>query len=165
MLRDSSGKFLRDKSLDTRSCFACGSNKTYIKQNGRPQWATNKPTDLYLCKQCFDNIIYTPDATARKIRFKNKRIVLPFKPRKGECKICHRKIRTNIHHIEYHEDDPMKDTLEICIKCHNIETLRLGQRIPKQKDLSVRFLIYWRYRWRWLLGDDKKRGNSRTYQS
>lgn len=37
-------------------------------------------------------------------------------------------IETQMHHFaEYHEDDPLKDTIEICQQCHAKESWRLGQ--------------------------------------
>ena len=32
-----------------------------------------------------------------------------------------------MHHIKYHDDDPLKDTVELCVSCHNKEGFRLGQ--------------------------------------
>ena len=59
-----------------------------------------------------------------KLRFKGLQIVLKEKPRTGYCSICKNNIfdgsckRTNIHHLEYHDGDPMKDTIELCNSCH-----------------------------------------------
>jgi hypothetical protein len=75
----------------------------------------------------------------RRIKFKGKHIRLKFFPRKGECEKCHKRIgdrfinrfgsvdiikRTHIHHIKYHADDPLRDTIELCIPCHRKEHLK-----------------------------------------
>lgn len=70
----------------------------------------------------------------------DKFLHLQVEPRKGVCQWCGKKIGdeyvdsrgklaivklTNIHHIEYHEDDPLRDTVELCNSCHSKETRRL----------------------------------------
>jgi hypothetical protein len=125
---------------DKRICSDCGSTSTY-----RNQWY--KHNDFSYCKRCQNKIFVNPKwhpiTNTRKIRFKGRFIYLKENPRKGICNWCHRKIgdifinarrqlatvkKTDIHHIEYHENDPLKDTLELCNSCHNIESWRLGQR-------------------------------------
>jgi len=54
----------------------------------------------------------------KRILFKNKRIYLGFNPRTGICSNCGKEGITNLHHKQYHEDDPLKDTLELCTSCH-----------------------------------------------
>jgi len=34
-----------------------------------------------------------------------------------------------MHHIQYHEDDPLKDTVELCGRCHIAESIRLGAKL------------------------------------
>ena len=43
--------------------------------------------------------------------------------------------RTHIHHIEYHDEDPFKSTVELCVSCHDKEGRRLGQirKLPRDK--------------------------------
>lgn len=47
-------------------------------------------------------------------------------PRKGICSKCGAvkgidcKI-THMHHLEYHPEDPLKDTIELCSSCHKKE--------------------------------------------
>lgn len=70
---------------------------------------------------------------ARLLRFKDKQISLEENPRKGKCLKCEKSIgdkyinydgqiaiikTTHMHHIEYHDDDPLKDTMELCASCH-----------------------------------------------
>lgn len=75
------------------------------------------------------------------MRFKDKVIFLPSNPRKGVCSWCGRKkgeffinnrnklryVKTAIHHIKYHDDNPLKDIVELCSSCHGKEGFRLGQ--------------------------------------
>lgn len=58
------------------------------------------------------------------MKFKNKIIYFKENPRKGICKKCLRKVghgikRTQMHHLKYHDNDPLKDTIELCVRCHN----------------------------------------------
>jgi hypothetical protein len=44
----------------------------------------------------------------------------------GQCSICGKSdSRTEIHHIKYHLDNPLKDTVELCISCHKNEHVKL----------------------------------------
>ena len=71
----------------------------------------------------------------------HKKIFLKENPRKGICHKCHRKVgdeyvncfgqiaivkQTQIHHLEYHHNDPLKDTVELCASCHSKESHRLN---------------------------------------
>jgi hypothetical protein len=70
----------------------------------------------------------------RRIRFKTKRIHMKTDFRTHQCQLCRNKIgdeyinskgkkaytkKIDIHHIQYHEDEPLKDTIEICRSCHS----------------------------------------------
>jgi hypothetical protein len=53
------------------------------------------------------------------VNYKGKTIQLDFEPRKGICSDCGiRDEHTHLHHINYHDDDPLKDTIELCRFCH-----------------------------------------------
>ena len=88
----------------------------------------------------------------RKILFRRKQFYLEKPPRTGICSLCHRKIgdhyidakgkdvtieRTHIHHDEYHDDDVLKDTRELCMSCHMKESWRLGQFSAIAKAISM----------------------------
>lgn len=77
------------------------------------------------------------------IRFKLKCIHLKHNPRTGVCQRCRKKIgdeyinwygkvniikKTDMHHIEYHEDNPLEDTIELCMSCHSKETWKSRKR-------------------------------------
>jgi len=45
---------------------------------------------------------------------------LGLNPRTGVCSECGRtNCKTDIHHIQYHDYDPLRDTIELCVGCHN----------------------------------------------
>lgn len=129
-----------------RICYCCGSDRTYIDKTGRHHWRLNPPTDLVLCKKCYNRLIDDPYWNSinapkynkinavgiypRRITFKGKRILMKEKPRKDKCSWCGAIkgidcIRTSMHHLIYHEDDPLKDTVELCNRCHTTEHERL----------------------------------------
>jgi len=60
---------------------------------------------------------------AKRIKFKDKRIFLETNPRIGVCSWCRKKGRTNIHHLQYDENNPLAHTVEICPSCHIKEHL------------------------------------------
>jgi len=118
-----------------RICYACGSNTTFINKHGNPDWATNKPTNLFLCHKCLHRYITNPKWNTihnpkyyklykpRRFRFKDKRIIAKEPVRNGICQNCGKVGgKTDIHHIIYHDDDPLKDIIELCASCHGIQT-------------------------------------------
>jgi hypothetical protein len=124
-----------------------------MKNGVYPKWT--KYNDGYLCARCANKLFYPPRKTKEAIKkyndrnnpiynhrhlsFKGKSIFLKENPRKGVCSWCGRKngeyflnanlkpsiTLTHMHHIEYHDDDPLKDTLELCASCHSKETQRM----------------------------------------
>lgn len=60
-----------------------------------------------------------------RIVFLGKQIQLIENPRKGICSDCGKTVAsgeikyTNMHHEQYNQDNPLKDTKELCVKCHN----------------------------------------------
>jgi len=111
-----------------RICYACGSQKTFIDKFGE-HWVINKGTNLVLCQRCYGRHVYAPIHNRKKLYFKplKKEIWLKECPRTGICSWCGKEGRTEMHHIEYHIEDVLKDTIELCTPCHNKESARLGQ--------------------------------------
>lgn len=63
-------------------------------------------------------LFYHPIRSPRRILFKGKRLDLPFNPRKGFCQVCGYIGKTDMHHFEYHQDDPLRGAIELCNRCH-----------------------------------------------
>ena len=76
--------------------------------------------------------MYQDKNKLNRIWFKNKRINVGFNPRTGICSLCHKQGLTDIHHVQYHELEPLKDTIELCDSCHNRQ---------RHKDMSERFCL------------------------
>lgn len=100
-----------------RVCSNCNLSKTH---ENRCLWYRHK--DGFLCQKCRFKLVDGP----KRVLFKNERITLKQNPRKGICSWCGHVGRTHLHHKEYHKDDPLKDTIELCTPCHFKEHRRLG---------------------------------------
>jgi hypothetical protein len=103
-----------------RICSNCNLNKSYVNKQGYENWYRHK--DGFLCQKCHVRLIAHP----KRIQFKDKRITLKQNPRKGICSKCGKKAKTHIHHIKYHKENALKDTIELCGSCHLNESWRLG---------------------------------------
>ena len=121
-----------------RVCSNCGSNNTRINEGKYEQWY--KYNGNYLCNNCHAKLWNrnNPDRvkfnSSRRINPRGKgNIVVAVNPRKGICSWCGRQGLTDIHHIEYNED-PLKDTIELCRSCHSKETRKSH---PIQRDLKT----------------------------
>lgn len=68
-----------------------------------------------------------------RVLFKAKRILLEQNPRLGICSMCGQKGRTEIHHIKYHNADPLRDTIEVCARCHRKREQLYGEWGKKNK--------------------------------
>jgi hypothetical protein len=117
-------------------CAACDSTETYMSGKGRPLWCIH---DGYrMCRKCYRKYVYNPVYNpiynkiyhVKSIMFKDKRINVGVNPRTGKCSWCDFVGITQIHHKEYHDDDPLKDTIELCPSCHMKESIRLKQCLP-----------------------------------
>jgi hypothetical protein len=90
------------------------------------------------------NLHYKKIWGQKRLTFKDKRLNLDKNPRKDRCEWCNRGIgdeyidsrgriknidKMHIHHVNYHDDDPTKDTFTLCPSCH----LKEGQRLKKLK--------------------------------
>jgi len=69
------------------------------------------------------NRIWDTVNRSRRLQFKDSRIYLKENPRKGICELCGFKGLTHMHHINYHDDNPLRDTIELCPSCHRKEKL------------------------------------------
>jgi hypothetical protein len=131
---------------DKQFCVICLSDKT------TQRWWNHNLEGQRICRKCYRRFIWkgykksvqknNDKQTPLKIYFKNRRITLKENPRSGICSICNKKIgegikTTNIHHFRYDDNDPLKNTEELCAGCHAKETIRLGQ--IKRDSITGRF--------------------------
>jgi hypothetical protein len=118
----SASQYTGGKAMSPRCCVECGSTETYIsKTTGVQYWRKGR------CQKCHDK-----QARPKRLSFKEKRIYLSANPRKGVCTWCGKKkgesyithygktaiVRTLLHHKQYHPEDPLRDTVELCWGCH-----------------------------------------------
>jgi len=143
-------------------CYCCGSSKTYTDNLGYEHWHKNHDHENnVLCEKCDKQLDYEynileykrrnsisnkkwnpitnkkshPINNPRRLSFKGKTILLKENPRKGICKKCGKVRLTDIHHEKYHDDDPLKDTQELCKSCHSKRSWELGQNTLKIENL------------------------------
>jgi hypothetical protein len=102
----------------------------------------------------------------KRIQFHGKDVWLPFDPKAGVCNVC-RAVKgidcptTEMHHVEYHLDAPLKDTIELCPRCH--------RRYPQDtahhqtEELELRTLYAARYRARYR-GDEYNARRRESYR-
>jgi hypothetical protein len=149
-----------------RVCYACGSDKTYVWKGHRGekhQWIINHDIDTgviigYLCRWCFRRLIEGPNrdkntahlGNIRRVLFRNKVVVLKSNPKIGVCNLCRAvagqsnaqtgKIykTTHIHHESYHTENPLKDTIEVCPRCHIIMRAERWKHIRRLEILLLK---------------------------
>ena len=132
---------------NNRFCVNCLSKKTYVSKIGHVQWYSHN--DDWYCSRCYLRLfrnpkmrkIYNPIYNPRQLCYKGKYIRLKENPRKGVCQWCGKRIGdhftdslgndavvkiTHLHHIQYHDDDVLKDTVELCVSCHLKYSWRTG---------------------------------------
>jgi hypothetical protein len=101
-----------------RQCKNCHSTEPF------GHWKRLGNNEFY-CHKCAHKFIYNPKRKGKRFSFKGVVLYSKKVVRKGICSWCNKVIdginvrRTSLHHLEYHEDDPLKDTVEICNACHS----------------------------------------------
>ena len=137
--------------MNKRNCINCNSHLTYIRKGGYEMWY--KYDGGYLCQKCKNRLICNPKYNKkwnpRHMLFVDKQILLKKRALTGNCKRCGKSIgdeyidkfgniaiikRTSMHHIKYHDDDPLKDTMELCNSCHGKENL--GKKYKRLNNLN-----------------------------
>jgi DNA-directed RNA polymerase subunit RPC12/RpoP len=124
------------QKLKERVCSNCGSDKTLFHL-ARGKYPYNKwykdGKGGFWCNCCYHKITDDPQKTRaineRRMKFKDKVIHIEKNPRTGVCSLCGNKVgegikRTGMHHIEYHDRNPLKDTVELCGSCHIKESMK-----------------------------------------
>jgi len=116
----------RIQSKTKKICSECGTSTipsyAHWCSDGKGGW---------LCKRCYDRVYFRERASLFIFDYKGKSFWDKQKRRlrTGICAFCGAKsgdinpksgrpIRTNRAHIEYHDDDPLKDVIELCLSCH-----------------------------------------------
>ncbi len=83
------------------------------------KWKDNHSKEVKMLRDKWSDI-----SNPKRIVFLGKRIRLPATPRTGECSCCNKRVtegeikRTNMHHFEYDERNPLSHTAELCVSCH-----------------------------------------------
>lgn len=90
------------------------------------QWRLKNP-EKYRAQTERNNERIKRERLPRRILFVNKRIELDRNPRTGKCLMCGNIGRTEMHHIQYHRDDPLKETVEVCARCHRAREQKYGE--------------------------------------
>jgi hypothetical protein len=130
----------------TRTCLyfnECGQTETHDGFKWTKKWHhyENNNNNTVLCGKHFKRIVIRP----RRMTYKNTRPHLKEIVRIAQCSICGNKVGdeyidsrgrikktkfTHRHHREYHDDDVLKDTIEVCQSCH----LKEHKRLKKLKE-------------------------------
>lgn len=145
----------RPRTLDKKLyvCYSCGSDSSNTNSKGVANWYLNLPTRFVLCYRCYASLIrdanrpsgYQRHCWERQLNFKGKRLLFASRLRTGICSQCNFVGRTDLHHTEYDESNPLAHTVELCRSCHLKESWRLGQYrfTERLRDPSSgRFLAY-----------------------
>ena len=107
-----------------------------------------------MCKKCYNKYVgnakWRPILDVKRFFFKGKTIHAPNTPRIGVCNFCRAVVgeintqtnklckRTNLAHMAYHDDNPLKDTLELCVVCHSRhDRTTIDMQTHKQKKLNL----------------------------
>lgn len=136
---DRRAKHRENKTIEQalRECYACG------RKNMSPKYTiANKPTKLYLCKNCAEQTIYRvrrdeynkkhPPTEYRHLIAQTRKKLPNKHYRTGVCNYC-RAVKpfdtneTHFHHDEHKYDlsNPIRFTIELCSSCHGYENARL----------------------------------------
>jgi hypothetical protein len=113
----------------------CGSDKTNLGKHklsdgtikAYPGWHRKDGFDGYLCHKCYSRIELGPRNNKRKLNYRGKRIAIGDNIRIGVCNLCRAVSpfdcdRTVRHHTNGYDDfNKLKDTIEICPRCHRME--------------------------------------------
>ena len=132
--------------LGLRRCYSCDDIKTYRAKTGYEQWYSNGIVDEWICRNCFDRIFRIRHRITYKRKNSFVRVDVRANPRIGVCNLCRAVVpfdskRTDLHHLKYNDDSPLKDTIELCIGCHLKEGWRDGVYVSNQ---------WASYRFRWV---------------
>ena len=126
----------RDGKICNKCYFKLIANPRYYKNNRSKsienalKWYKNNPDkakkmmEKWREKNLDELKVYRNVYNQKKLVYKGKTVILKENPRTGQCSKCKRKVGEGIkltvmHHLKYHDEDPLKDTIELCVRCHN----------------------------------------------
>lgn len=112
----------RTQAKAKRICSECNATETYSnwRLDGKGGW---------LCKKCYMKN-YMKGYNITLFNYKHKPVKTQIIPRVGVCNFCRAIVgeinvqidklckRTSVAHMSYHDDNPLKDTIELCVSCH-----------------------------------------------
>jgi len=133
----------KDNGIYLRKCIDCGLEAhTKFDLENFAKYKKSKYGRMNLCKECSNKRtrvggIYFKhiseykkqrhkEINSRRMKFKDKVIYFPYPIRTNICSQCgksHPKDLTRqtiLHHEKYDGANPLKNTLEVCLSCHNI---------------------------------------------
>ncbi len=146
-----------------RVCSNCNSETTAINHSRKRKDGTLLPPyenwfrdgkGGWLCKKCrlkkvehpkfnpIYNPINHPIYNPRRLTYKGKVVMLKEAPRIGVCNLCRAVVpfdcgRTQMHHEEYDDTNPLAHTIEACPRCHietkNFDTEKMRTNIEWRK--------------------------------
>jgi hypothetical protein len=136
-----------------KCCYFCSSTKTrYWNKKTKTKGIVKEEKWRYVdgeifCLNCYERI-FKPEVikkrNSRRVTFGDKVLHVKENPRIGVCNICRAVVpfdclKTDTHHEKYHIDNPLKDTLEVCSRCHVDLTIKAGQRkkIPPDRTCAM----------------------------
>lgn len=138
--------FLEYTNDEIMVCRICQSNKTFLrkrkKANGqiylKPDWyEVNRKDKTAVCTNCYNTVInanYIKRYVRYSIKYKGKILHLDHDPRIDVCNWCRAVVpfdamNTQLHHDErrYDDNNPLRNTIELCNSCHTREKHRLGE--------------------------------------
>lgn len=105
-----------DKNMLCKSCAA--SILYYVKHRNHQKYIEDYKkhnTDPAL-KEYKSKIARTTQL--RRLKYKGNQILFDKPLRKGVCSNCNMECKTHLCHLKYHDEDPLRDTIELCISCH-----------------------------------------------
>ena len=110
-------------------------NNDRIKQVQKQCYENKREYYIQKSKEHTENNPNTPFRRYLTLDYKGHKIIFPFHIRCGVCNLCRavEKIdtySTQRHHDNdiYYDEDPLKNTLEICVNCHAKETLNKKEK-------------------------------------
>ena len=95
-----------------------------------------------ICNKCNLQYMNNRRKMGSKIRFKGRTFSLEKNPRTNICTLCGKNQTENagkqmsIHHTNYNNDDPLANTIELCVSCH-AKLHHALRRLKKQPSSTI----------------------------